>query len=172
MLVAGADGEKSQFPNGLQTDHLSENTVGHGVSVPGRTSGVAIETGYVGQIIYGSGANVSLAVSGTVYNVASLTLTPGVWLVFSSIECDAGGAAFTLFGGKISEDSAAMGDITFAVRDLSTNVANGRFLTVPTRSFNTAVNKTLYLVAQAAWSGGTAPLANWGLSSFYAVRIA
>jgi len=79
-LISGAIGEKVQMPDGLQVDHLSENTVGHGVSVPGRTSGVAIETGYVGEYREAVGSSTALVSDGyTVAGSAGLTLQPGVY---------------------------------------------------------------------------------------------
>lgn len=89
MLVAGADGEKSQFPNGLQVDHLSEQTVGHGVSVPGRTNGVAVEAGYVGETFF-VGTSELTAAYGTADAtkiLASQSLPAGTWSISAFAVC-------------------------------------------------------------------------------------
>lgn len=85
MLIAGADGEKSQFPNGLQSDHLSEQTVGHGTRVRGISDPTTypVIAGDVGEYKE-SAAGSAAALTNITYSdcgAAPLVLTPGVWEV-------------------------------------------------------------------------------------------
>ena len=50
------------------------------LGLPGRTDGVAVAAGYVGQVIENSSTTVN-SIASTPQQVATVTLTPGVWLV-------------------------------------------------------------------------------------------
>ena len=52
-LISGDLGSKSIFPDGLQSDHLSENSVGHGVRVRGISDPTTypVLTGDVGEVV-------------------------------------------------------------------------------------------------------------------------
>lgn len=79
-FIPGADGNKSVFGDGIQVDHISENSSGHGVSIAGRSNGVTVESGLVGQVVAGSTIT-STTVTSEV-TVSTITLPAGVWQMF------------------------------------------------------------------------------------------
>lgn len=81
-MIPGNTLEKAIFNDGLQSDHLSENTVGHGVSIQGRTSGVAIDSGYVGEVISGSTIAGTTVLTTSYATISTIALTKGVWLTY------------------------------------------------------------------------------------------
>jgi hypothetical protein len=87
-FIPGADGDKSVFKDGIQVDHLSENTVGHGVRVRGISNGDTPAAGDVGESgrIAMSASPVS---SGSAYvdSPATFTLQPGVYAIYSNVAC-------------------------------------------------------------------------------------
>jgi hypothetical protein len=81
MLVPGAQGQKSVFPDGVQVDHISENTVGHGVRVRGISNGDTPAAGDVGETKTVEVLSNVTTNTSTPTTIASLTLTEGVWSV-------------------------------------------------------------------------------------------
>jgi hypothetical protein len=81
MLVPGATGQKSTFPDGLQVDHLSENTVGHGTRVKGISDPTTypVIAGDVGETVEANGTESAFTTAKDLTNF--VTLTPGVWLL-------------------------------------------------------------------------------------------
>ena len=83
-LIPGIAGQKTELFDGAKIDIISEYTVGNGVQIQGRTNGVAIATGYVGEVIASTLVTSTAARSGT--NIAStllrsLTLTKGTYYI-------------------------------------------------------------------------------------------
>jgi hypothetical protein len=87
-LIPGADNEKVVCKDGIQVDHLSENTVGHGT----RVRGISDPTTY--PVIAGDvGETVQTTISQTAVSGTSFTVFPGgtlpipsagVWVILSS----------------------------------------------------------------------------------------
>lgn len=106
-LIAGAQGSKSIFTDGMQVDHISENTNGHGARVKGVTSPTSypVIAGDVGEIIEASW------VSGNILNsaaaVCNITLTPGVWRLSGNAKYQTGGAAATSMQMSITTIAAS-----------------------------------------------------------------
>jgi hypothetical protein len=83
-LVAGNIGEKVQCPDGIQVDHISENTVGHGVAirVRGIQDGASIAAGDIGEEIIGKclrSASINPGGPEVTANLTSIIVTAGVW---------------------------------------------------------------------------------------------
>jgi len=88
-LVAGADGQKSVFKDGLQVDIISENTVGHGVRVKGVTDPITypVLEGDVGEVKTSTVSTfAAYTASGTFENITTIPLTAGSWSVGGNIE--------------------------------------------------------------------------------------
>jgi hypothetical protein len=90
-LVAGDVGSKTILPDGAQVDHLSENTVGHGVRVKGISDPTTypVLTGDVGEVfgsdVVGAGGKIVVTSTTTLpplvaAAVVSQTLNKGVYL--------------------------------------------------------------------------------------------
>lgn len=109
-LVAGADGEKSVFKDGIQLDHISENTVGHGARVRGVSDPATypVIAGDVGQKLVFTDRTVTVSGSITWYaNFSPLaTLTKGVWLIFAYASAAIAGNSFA---GSVSTDAITGG---------------------------------------------------------------
>lgn len=189
-LISGDLGSKSVFPDGLQVDHLSENTVGHGVSVPGRTSGVATETGYVGEKISATLAGISQAspVASTWYDDSgTLSLSAGIWSIYCSTHVyganpgSISGAVVPILvlglrtGSTVIQDLAvaagAVNGVSFYGPGNIVQVVNITTTTVYKVSIAWLSNSGS--ASMAAISSGAAMLGSSSTSKFlYAVRIA
>jgi hypothetical protein len=96
-LVAGNIGEKVQCPDGIQVDHISENTVGHGTRVRGISDPTTypVIAGDVGEIKESIITGASVPTSANRGDVATLALTAGIWEVSSNAVFNRNGAAFS-----------------------------------------------------------------------------
>lgn len=84
-FIPGDSGQKSIFGDGIQIDHISENTAGHGTRVRGISSPTPypIITGDVGEEIKNAtpySAKVTLT-SDAFTQITSIPLTAGIWEV-------------------------------------------------------------------------------------------
>lgn len=162
-------GNKSVFPDGLQVDHLSENSTGHGV----RVKGIADPTTYpmidgdVGERKVGTGTSVSITTAGWT-TVASVALTAGVWdlsavisiVGIASITGAAGGIATATNSatGHVNGDNqaatilnGAAGNASIIIPAWRVSIAAGAsyYLTVITAGANTTANARLSAVRVA-----------------------
>lgn len=136
--------------------------------VPGNTTGTAIASGYVGQII-DSGSQTGITVtSGAYVTVAQITLTAGVWDVKGFVTCAIPGAATGIYGGLASATNSNTG------WSYGFNAASGPVTTAAGGSvgvasyYNVSTNTNVYLTSITA--GGTST--NGVDARVYAVRIA
>lgn len=166
-LVPGAQGQKSVFADGIQVDHLSENTVGHGVRVKGISDPTTypVIAGDVGETLYSSLIPLSTPIPGasaTFGNVVSMTLNKGVYLVTFKMSGGANGATLGTADGVlgISTDATASfsdrldGDTSiYVVVPTSTSALIGgsisRMLVI------TVDSTTIYGKLRLTYSGGT-----------------
>lgn len=137
--------------------------------VKGRTSGAVISAGYVGEILTASLSDVSLAVSATVYNAGSLSLTAGVWMVYGKVQFGVAGSTQTQCDASISLTSATH-DNTNRVRDNSSGISAGRYLAPCPLYVNVSSTTTVYLCASSSYTGA-APSTTGAQSALFAVRI-
>jgi hypothetical protein len=137
------------------------NPANHLQKVAGQTSAAYAPAGYVGEhkAITGS---VTATASGTVYQVASVSLTPGVWEVWGTLQSVPGtGTTTTQLGAAFSASSASTtsvsGDIDLSWIGAATNgylylPIGHTILIVPTTA-------TYYMNAYEYW-GTAAPTLN------------
>lgn len=166
-MVPGAAGQKSVFPDGVQVDHISENTLGHGVRVRGISDPTTypVQAGDIGEYkesgsTYTEVTGVGNFTNGQYKTIATVTLSKGVWLLRGAV----------LFGGGTSQQSGVFlsgaisaysdntqtdrKDLVNVISDVSTGVAidrniqvNGYYVTV------TADNTPYYMKGYATnWS--------------------
>ena len=146
----------------------TEYGVVNGGTVPGKTDGVAVSAGYIGeQLDAGLGSDVALTDS-TDANLGSITLTAGVWLVYAHAFFNyAATSGNTYKYCSISETSA-----TFDTDHMSQDTSNGvDSSTSHFRYMNLNSSTTVYAVCKTNFSAGTCSLTT-SRSKFYAIRIA
>lgn len=159
---------------------LSQNQLATGATqglykagnAPGHTSGVAIASPFIGQILTATLSDTTMAVSNTVYTVTggTITLTPGVWMVFLKLSMNTPGTTLTQFNQSIST-TLATHDLPSLVKDQSSGILNARYLGTSVRYFNVSSNTPVYAIASAEFTGSTNSVAQ-SQSQFFAVRVA
>jgi len=93
-IIAGITGQPAELIDGAKVNSLIPLTAGNGVQLEGRTNGVAIEAGKVGEKITWvtpPAANTNFTAEADWTN-AYITLTPGVWLVIANVNAAYGSA--------------------------------------------------------------------------------
>lgn len=147
--------------------------------LPGNTTGNAIASGYVGeqQLVNNWNGQTSLS-SGTAYNVTSLSLPAGVWLVFGSAEINATtGTDLYNIQLSISTTTATRNNSAISViaGTSGTALLSEAVLNV-FQYVNVSATTPVYLVGFAQTTASTwsisAGATNSGTGQFYAVRIA
>jgi hypothetical protein len=125
MLVPGAQGQKSVFPDGIQVDHLSENTVGHGTRVKGVSDPTTypVIAGDVGEIALGSAALRS-GTGGFTYSVLSTTVATNTDSALVAITLNKGVYLVSLRGKCYRSDSANFTELSGTARVGGTTVTN------------------------------------------------
>jgi hypothetical protein len=98
-LKPGITGQPAELLDGAKVNSLTEYTTGNGVQLQGRTSGVAIEAGKVGEVRSAGPTTTTITITNgsTYYDIVTLTLTAGTWLVNSNGFCANGAATIYSF---------------------------------------------------------------------------
>lgn len=133
--------------------------------VKGQTSGTAIGAGYVGEIL---STTSTTAITTSAANLASLTLTPGVWTVTGN--CRVGADSTGRFVSTSISTTSNTADSTLGrttVSDYNTGTGVGSALTFP-RTINVSVSTPVYLVGLASSVAGLSSTNSY----LEAVRIA
>jgi hypothetical protein len=136
--------------------------------LPGRTDGQAVASGYIGQVVSASLTNGTLNNSTTVYDVASLVIPAGVWMVYCKAMISPAGTSTTYRDISVTTSSTTLDPVT-QVRDSGNGSLNTFIATTP--YYINTTGTTLKLLALASFTG-TSPVFTAASSSFYAVRIA
>jgi hypothetical protein len=176
-LVAGNIGEKVQCPDGIQVDHLSENTVGHGVRVRGISDPTTypVLAGDVGESKQSLGSDIALTTNQWADGgSAGLPLGLGVWLVWMTARIVP--AASTAMNrimcgvGTVSGNDATGLDMQKNSYRLaiSTFAPNPNDYVVSTPPFVVAGGTTYYPKSYVTFSTSTCTANN----SIFAIRIA
>lgn len=130
---------------------------------PSQTSGIVGTTtnnnanaGSVGEFVTATASSVALT-SGTPTNVTSISLTAGDWEVSGNVLFAAGtGAAATLLQTSVSSTSGTItGGADNSLLGATLPAGIGSTLGAPVQRFSLSATTTIYLVAQANFSGGT-----------------
>lgn len=163
-LIPGPQGTKVQLVDGVQTDSISALTSGNGVQLEGRTSGVAVAAGYIGQVRTFTSRTIT-GVNQTTYTASAIldTLPAGVWQLFGRMAASPTGA--TLFSG-VAYSTNGNNDGSGIIGNTTTNVP-GTDAPIHVYIVNTNTNYPVY--AKAFVSIGTG--ATVAVSGF-AIRIA
>ena len=167
-LIAGITGQPVELFDGAKINSISEYTSGNGVQLQGRTNGVAIEAGKVGEerVFTGSG-NVSTNTSSFV-EIGSLTLIEGVWQVSATCISDTA-ASQTGFLSKfnlLGVDGTGWGDTYLAANYPAGLYSPVSFIPRTVRVSAGTADKTIKVLAQSITASG------YGRAKITAVRIA
>lgn len=149
-----------------------------GINLGGAGNGSTAASGQVGEVLSGSN-NQNPGSSGTSFNILSLSLTAGSWLIFSSANFTSGTTGFTSASTISLSLSAVTGTLSGNLNPAASNdplvrqtinalVANGQFqLSNSPRLLNLSVTTTYFLVANVTYAGGTPTVTG----QYTAVRI-
>ena len=183
-MIPGIASQPSEFADGMKVNTISELTSTNGVQHMGRTSGVAIEAGKVGQVVACS-TLATQAMTGTITDWAGATITlgAGVWLIVANISASAtansGAGYYATTWAQITDSANNM--INNQLKSISVSAATA---TTPglygILSFSTVVyptSATTYKIrGQRTGDGGGLNGTLWHqvlyYSEFFAVRIA
>lgn len=113
-------------------------------------------TGKVGEYLSATGSAVTLAASGTVYNLVSLSLTAGDWLISGAVDIIGTAALTELYGATTLTSATAAGfPYTISLAGSFTTAYDHRFA-VPQRRLNVSATTTVYLIGRAGFASGSA----------------
>jgi hypothetical protein len=145
-LSPGIVGNKTQLIDGVQVDAISELTTSNGVQIAGRTSGVAIGAGYVGETIAASSIGTisqGSPVLGQYYDMSngSISLTPGIWTIYL-------GSGFDLYQVTVS-NQAQPALASLALRKSSDSSVVKAFFS--TSTFNVGTSSRLFTSLYGVW---------------------
>ena len=145
--------------NTINTTTIVRNVVDGG-EYKGRTSSTTPSAGMIGEQIrsyVAGGSAVSLTVSGTAYNITSISLTPGIWDVSCVGQYSGVAVTGTNFRVAISTTSATMGTVgdNDVASPTAPNTNSGLSLVIPQYRIELAATTTVYLVARAVFTVGT-----------------
>jgi hypothetical protein len=135
----------------------------------GYTGSTAISAGNIGERISGTLLAPTYSASGTSYNLASLALTAGVWMVYGKGHTSAAGTTQTIFECSISSTSATH-NAKSLTRDITNSVTADRYI-APSPISLVTTGTTVYLVGSTNYTG-TAPSNSSSATELYAIRIA
>jgi hypothetical protein len=143
--------------------------VGYPVSarnIVGDTSGTAVPSGYVGQVIQVTGASTT-GLSGSVSNITNITLTAGSWLITAAGFI--GGWGGTVLSLAVSTNSASFTGTIIGYNRIPfpANASAGIAAGILTFTVNIASNTTYYFVGDTNMTAITS-----GAGSLTAIRIA
>lgn len=156
----------------LPTATATVQGVVKGGELPGQLSGTAISTGYLGQVITGTAGSGSL-ISGTGKDFATISLTPGVWLLTGTLEAatfgtpGANGFADASFSPTSGVGTVTMGFMRIGIPQIS----GGDVVISPgTTVVNISSTTTYYLVGNLRFTSAT--MSVHPASFIKAIRIA
>ena len=92
-LIAGITGQPVELFDGAKINSISEYTSGNGVQLQGRTNGVAIEAGKVGETTTIDVATPTIGSNQTNYALTSRSLPAGRWMIVVTMTLGAQGVA-------------------------------------------------------------------------------
>jgi hypothetical protein len=170
-IIAGIAGQPAELLDGAKVNSLIEYTSGNGVQLQGRTNGVAIEAGKVGQVL---GPTTSSSFTpGAVSWTASgptVTLTTGIWLLFGSFSSNTTVATEERFGLYTNGNNDGTGHISGTLANYIKGASsNGNITALPTVYYAvTGATQVIYGKADAI-SGTPAAGATFTVA---AIRIA
>jgi hypothetical protein len=124
--------------------------------LPGNTTGSAIATGYVGEVLLTNpGSAVAIGSSATYTQIVSKTLGAGTWLIsgFAQASVTAAGT-LSYYSLGISTSGTGFDNYSYVTNLLSGFATTSASQAMPTASrVITTTGQTVYLIAQLGYSG-------------------
>lgn len=138
-------------------------------AIPGKTDGVAISAGNIGQLLTATLSLVTLTAAATPKNAAVIALPAGVWAVYGTLCVIPAATATGVTNASISLTTDAHDPLSL-VRDISSDATNARRMALPIKYVNTT-GQNVYLVFDVGTYTGAAPFTSITNMAFYAVRV-
>ena len=140
-------------------------------SAQGRTDGVAVPAGYVGERKEATLSTGATLTSGVATDCASLALPAGVWTVYGKIyfERTVAPTTWAVVTACIHTVSAVRDQTNEVLVHAATTAVDMAIAPAP-YYLNVGAPTTVYLVGTANYSGGAIRMDGQALSSFFAVR--
>jgi len=151
-----------------------KKTLDGGALIKGDTTGNAIASGYVGEVVSASLSNVALA-SATTANIGTINLTSGVWVLYAKTQIQFSSEPTTWTDINISiSTTSAIGDNTNNCRLTSFSKTSFNSIGTCVKYLNVSTTTTypVYLTASTTYTGGAGVSSTAAASQFLAVRIA
>jgi hypothetical protein len=131
-----------------------------GTPIKGKTDGVAVDVGYIGEIISQGTHNAATPSSAAQTTICAMTLTAGIWDVSGGVYLSTGsGTTTTVVGAGISLTTNAWDIFTAEnVHFLGTTsfpASSTLILPTPIRRIQVTSNTNIYMVARTDFTGGT-----------------
>jgi hypothetical protein len=173
-LIPGIAGQKTELFDGAKIDAISEYTAGNGVQLQGRSNGVAIEAGKVGEEKSAVKTTPVTMNTSIKYLDCTLSLEAGVWMVHMHVFGAKGNA--TVIEGGISTSSSALDTSANpyncdrgphrGYNSAASAVETANYVLIASRYFRVTSTTPVYAVASQNGTTGNA------LTYMLAIRIA
>jgi len=159
MLIARL--KSNQTTSGTYATNVGEISLGSNFitgGLVGTSSGLASPAGYVGEVVTAS-ATTTVAGSNVPYNVTSISLTPGIWLVTCGSRTDSAASSTSPSNMLISINttsathSTTVGELCSSL-NLSTTI--DVYLAGPVKFVNVSTTTTVYMVGSMAYAAAGA----------------
>jgi hypothetical protein len=123
--------------------------------IKGCTSGANVSAGSIGEVLSNTGTAVSLS-TGTQVNVASITLTPGIWLLTGSNFFNVAGSTIpSVFAVGITNVSASLSPPYYTYSSCPFTVGTNYGVASPQQVVNVSSNTIYYLVVLSNFTTST-----------------
>lgn len=151
--IGGTAANSGKFTTLQATSTITPSST---AGIVGTTTNDNANAGSVGEFVSNSSSGVSLT-SGTPSNITSISLTAGDWDVSGAAQLIGSGVTSAGFmGAGISTTSATFGSVgSLNVLQFTMSSPTANHLPTPIFRVSIASTTTVFLVGQAAWSGGT-----------------
>jgi len=141
-----------------------------GITGAAATTVTTAGSGSIGEKLVATVGAVTLTVSSSTYNAASLSLTVGIWVVYGKIQVGMSGTTKDYQVASLSLTTATEDDLYYYNLYVAANQTNTT-MALPRHTVVASGTQTIYLTARCGFTG-TAPATDAARTYLYAVRIA
>lgn len=137
------------------------------LNLRGTDSNDSASAGYIGEYVSANSSGPAVASTGTLANLASLSLTAGDWDVEGLAAVNLTGFTVTAMEAAISTSSAATDSTSNGGIAKRVPGASANYVSTGLRRISLAVTTTAYLVGSVSYSGGSG---SWSTDSLIRAR--
>jgi len=117
-MIPGINGQKTELFDGAKIDAISEYTAGNGVQLQGRTNGVQIEAGKVGELI----GSEDTGIGGSSYYISTATVILSTGTSLASVSLKKG-RYFLSFFSNFQHGDAAVRTAAYIIKMGTANIS-------------------------------------------------